>query len=380
MRGTACRLPYWPWLMRIGLSSPSRSGIVSWSASNEIATAQRAPPGQAAGARLRPARARPTMRRQTGSAHCQGSPSGECTPSLIARSALPADPARERPGAKGGGKEPAAPFDAPCPAWNLSVLARRRSTEDLDIRFDGRVVLVSGAAQGIGQAIARGFRDAGARLHLADIDPAVVQAGAELGTAAHVQDLSDRAGCAALVTAILAAEGRLDILALAAGGVCGQAGVTLDAIEEEGWNQVFAANVKGALWLSQAAAPTMQSAGWGRIVTVSSGAGLRPSLTGLHAYTAAKHALIGLTKQLSVSLAQHGITANSVAPGLILSNPATHRQWAAYGPDGQQRQVDSLHTRRMGEPEDIANAVLFFASEQAGWITGQVLSVDGGRS
>lgn len=93
--------------------------------------------------------------------------------------------------------------------------------------------------------------------------------------------------------------------------------------------------VMGVVWLSQAAAPRMQRARWGRIVTVSSGAGLRTSLTGLHAYTAANHAVIGLTRQLSVGLAQHGITAN---------------------------------------------AVLFFASEQARWVTGQVLSVDGGRS
>ncbi len=250
----------------------------------------------------------------------------------------------------------------------------------MQLRFDGRVVLVSGAAQGIGRAIAEAFQAAGARVHLADIDPAVQQVGEAIGAPAHVLDLSERSGCTALVQRIAEAEGRLDILALAAGGVCGQADVALADIEDEGWTQVFAANVKGVLWLSQAAAPTMERAGWGRIVTISSGAGLRPSLTGLHAYTAAKHAVVGLTKQLSVGLGKHGITANSVAPGLILTNPATHKQWASYGSDGQQRLVESLHTRRLGCAEDVANAVLFFASEQAGWITGQVLSVDGGRS
>ena len=250
----------------------------------------------------------------------------------------------------------------------------------MDIRFNGRVALVTGAAQGIGRAIAQGLAAAGARVHLADIDPAVTQAGEALSAPAHVLDLSDRAGCAALVAAILAAEGTLDILALAAGGVCGQAGLALADIDADNWNQVFAANVQGVLWLSQAAAPAMERTGWGRIVTVSSGAGLRPSLTGLHAYTAAKHAVIGLTRQLSVGLARHGITANSVAPGLILSNPTSQRQWDGYGPDGQRRVIETLHTGRLGQAEDIANAVLFLASEQAGWITGQVLSVDGGRS
>ena len=250
----------------------------------------------------------------------------------------------------------------------------------MDIRFDSRVVLVSGAAQGIGRAIATGFRNAGARVHLADIDEGLQRTGEEIGATAHVLDLSDRAACVALIESIAEREGRLDVLALAAGGVCGQADLPLGGITEEGWNQVFGANVKSALWVSQAAAPIMQRVNWGRIVIVSSGAGLRPSLTGLHAYTSAKHAVIGLTKQLSVDLAQHGITVNSVAPGLILTNPATHRQWEGYGPDGQRRLVESLHTRRLGRAEDIANATLFLASEQASWITGQVLSVDGGRS
>ncbi len=250
----------------------------------------------------------------------------------------------------------------------------------MDIRFDGRVVLVSGAAAGIGRAIAAGFQAAGARVHLTDLDPSVTQVGAALGLPSHVLDLSDRAASAALVADIARREGRFDVLALAAGGVCGQADLDLSDITEAGWAQVFAANVEGALWLSQAAAPLMQAAGWGRIVLISSGAGLRASLTGLHAYTAAKHAVVGLTRQLSVGLARHGITANSVAPGLILTNAATHAQWASYGPDGQRRLVEALHTRRLGQAEDIADAVLFLASERAGWITGQVLSVDGGRS
>jgi 3-oxoacyl-[acyl-carrier protein] reductase len=124
----------------------------------------------------------------------------------------------------------------------------------------------------------------------------------------------------------------------------------------------------------------MQKAGQGRIVTIASGAGLRPSLTGIQAYTSAKHALIGLTKQLSFEFARHGITANSVAPGFIRSNPATEKQWASYGPEGQAKLLEGIHRRRPGKPEDIANAVLFFADPASDWVSGQILSVDGGRS
>ena len=118
----------------------------------------------------------------------------------------------------------------------------------------------------------------------------------------------------------------------------------------------------------------------GRIIFIASGAGLRPSKTGIQAYTAAKHALVGLTKQLSWEFAPHGVTVNSVAPGFVLSNPSTFRQWESYGPEGQQRLVQEIHTRKLGIPEDIAAAVLFLASEAAGWISGHILSVDGGRS
>lgn len=164
------------------------------------------------------------------------------------------------------------------------------------------------------------------------------------------------------------------------GGVRGQVGRAIEAISEDDWRVIFAANVDAAFFLAQAAAPVMKQAGYGRIVTISSGAGLRPSLTGIQAYASAKHALVGLTRQLAWEFGPHGITVNSVAPGFVRSNPASERQWQSYGPEGQKRLVESIHTRRLGTPEDIANATLFFLSEQAGWISGQVLSVDGGRS
>ena len=250
----------------------------------------------------------------------------------------------------------------------------------MKINFETRTVLVTGAAQGIGRAIGRAFLNAGARVHLADIDETGVRhSAAELGATAHVADLSDKAAAGRVVAEVIDIEKRLDILALAAGGVRGQVGQPIESVSEPQWHALFRANVDGAFFLMQAAAPQMRDARWGRIVTISSGAGLRPSLTGIHAYSAAKHALVGLTKQVSGELAPHGVTVNSIAPGLILSNPETIKQWNGYGLEGQERVLATLHTRRLGSPEDIAFATLFLASEYASWITGQVLSVDGGR-
>lgn len=242
-----------------------------------------------------------------------------------------------------------------------------------------RTALVTGVVGGIGAAIAKRLAADGARVVISDLPcDALDEIAEKLGLPAIATDLSDPASVKVLRDRIVTHHGAPAMLVNAAGGVRNQVGTSLEDVDPAAWHSIFAVNVDATLYLAQALVPAMKAAGWGRIVTISSGAGLRPSLTGIHAYTAAKHALVGLTKQLSLELGQHGITVNSIAPGFVLSNPATCRQWDAYGPDGQAQLVGRIHTRRLGTPEDIAAAAAFLTSQEAGWITGQILSVDGG--
>jgi 3-oxoacyl-[acyl-carrier protein] reductase len=242
-----------------------------------------------------------------------------------------------------------------------------------------RIALVTGVVGGIGAAIAARLAADGAKVVVSDLPGDALQDVAkQLGLPAAGADLGNLASVQAITNQISIDHGTPDILINAAGGVCNQVGTPLEDVDPDAWHSIFAVNVDAALYLSQALVPAMKTVGWGRIVTISSGAGLRPSLTGIHAYTAAKHALVGLTKQLSLELGQHGITVNSIAPGFILSNPATRRQWDALGPEGQGQLMGRIHTRRLGTPEDIAAAAAFLTSPEAGWITGQILSVDGG--
>ena len=247
------------------------------------------------------------------------------------------------------------------------------------LSLSDRRFVVTGASQGIGRAIAGQLVASGAKVAVLDIDAsgldAVVNAAAR-GSA----DLGRRDDAHRAIREAADALGGLDGLVTSAGGVRGQVGRPLEEIGEADFTAILDANLMSALWCAQAAVPFLKRSDAGRIVTISSGAGLRPSLTGIQAYASAKHALVGLTRQLALELGPAGVTVNSVAPGFVLSNPSTERQWEAFGPDRQAEVIEGTHLRRLGRPADIANAVLFLLSLEASWITGQILSVDGGRA
>lgn len=245
----------------------------------------------------------------------------------------------------------------------------------MNLTFANKTVAVSGAGHGFGAAIAQSF----ARLGASVFGCAPTAARTEGVTMAQV-DLTNRAAGAAWIAGIeRITGGPIDILVNNAGGVAGQVFHPIETVADADWDQIVAINLGAAFTLTRAAAPGMKRARAGRIVNISSGAGLQASLTGIQAYCSAKHAVIGLTRQLAHELGPYNITVNSVAPGFIRTNEATERQWASYGADGQEALVRRIAMQRLGSAQDIANGVIFFASPLASFVNGQILSVDGGR-
>jgi 3-oxoacyl-[acyl-carrier protein] reductase len=227
--------------------------------------------------------------------------------------------------------------------------------------LSGRVAIVTGTAHGIGAGIATALGEHGATVHGVDLDTV---------------DVTD----AAQVDDFVASVGRVDILVNNAGGVVGQVGRPLEEVSEHDWRAVVDANLTSTFLCTRAVAPGMKERGYGRIVNISSGAGRSVSLTGIQAYASAKAGQIGFTRQTAHELGRFGITVNSIAPGFILSNPTSIAQYESYGEEGRRKLVESIATRRLGRPEDIANGVLFFVADESSWVTGQVLSIDGGHS
>lgn len=256
----------------------------------------------------------------------------------------------------------------------------------MERRLSGRVAIVTGAAHGIGRAICVALASEGARVWACDVlreelDATRMTVEQAAGGTCHTApvDVTDPKRVAWFVDEVAGSAGRIDILVNTAGGVAGQTMKPIEDVTDGEWGRIFAINLDGAFYFTRAVVSHMKARAAGAIVNISSGAGRSYSLTGIQAYASAKAGLIGFTRQTAMELGQYGIRVNSVAPGFILSNPATEEQWKAMGPEGQQVFLNSIALRRLGRAEEIGRAVVFFASDDASYVTGQTISADGGK-
>ena len=252
-----------------------------------------------------------------------------------------------------------------------------------DIR--GRRAVVTGAASGLGLAISEVLADCGARVTLADIHAehlgevadALTARGCDVRTA--VVDVTDDASVRAAFAGAVEAHGGVDIVFANAGiaavpGYANPGGQELHAVEDDVWRRVTGVNLDGVLYTLRAAAGVMKPQRSGRIVVTASTAGLRADPMVCYGYSASKAAVVGIARQAAFELAPHGVHVNVIAPGPIKTRigggvtPESERQWASLVPIG-----------RMGEPEELKGLALLLASPAASFITGAVITIDGGQ-
>jgi NAD(P)-dependent dehydrogenase (short-subunit alcohol dehydrogenase family) len=240
----------------------------------------------------------------------------------------------------------------------------------------GRVALVTGAGSGIGEATARRFAADGAVVVVNDVDgerarTVATAIGKDGGKGAAVQaDVTRRDEVERLVAGIVAEHGRLDVL-------INNAGINRDAMSykmtEEQWDQVLTVNLKGTFLCAQAALPRMRERGWGRVVNTSSIGSL--GNIGQANYSASKAGVIGLTKTLALEYAKYGVTVNCVAPGAVMTP-----MLAGVPEQIREKITAGIPVGRIAEPREIAAVHAFLVSDEAAFITGQVIFVDGGMS
>ena len=250
--------------------------------------------------------------------------------------------------------------------------------------LENRVAVITGAASGIGAATARVFAEAGADVALAwfpsdphDVEPVrqAVEAAGQRAVVVEV-DVRNDEDVDRLVASCVEELGRVDI-AVANAGVAPK--ISLDRLDGATWNATLDLNLTGAWRLFRAALPHMRNAGYGRLLATSSETGTVSAWAEHHHYAAAKAGLVGLIQNLAVEYGPFGVTANAVAPGAVES-PQSLDPENSLGPEGIARIRPHIPVRRVGTPDDIANLYAFLASEEAGYINGATIVVDGGLS
>lgn len=247
------------------------------------------------------------------------------------------------------------------------------------MRFEGRTILVTGAASGIGAATARRLAAEGGRVAIADLDAegARTVAGEVDGVAVHM-DVADTASVREGVALATRELGRVDVLVNNAGMDRFAFFVNTD---EGLWDQVLGVNLRGVLAVTHAVLPAMHERGGGVIVNVASEAG-RVGSQGSVAYSAAKAGVIGFTRAIARESARYGVRCNAVAPGPI-ETPLLGAAEEIYGEIGSRLKEGMIRgtlAGRIGQPEEVANAIVFLASDEASYVTGQTLNVSGGLS
>ncbi len=245
--------------------------------------------------------------------------------------------------------------------------------------FSGQVVIITGAAVGIGRGAAEAFAEAGARAYLLDIDDEKTEKAADTiravgGEATFLHcDITDSKSVQETFDRILSEAGRIDILLNNAGGFKTQ--LTVAETSEEEWDQVVDRNLKGVFLCSRAAIPTLMKQKSGRIINMGSVAGLVSMTRSSPPYSAAKAGVHAMTRVMAVELGEYNITVNAIAPGTT----ATDRVVALRSPE-QIKQIGAMSPLgRIGEVDDMVGWILFIASPEAGYFTGQTVSVNGGR-
>ena len=257
---------------------------------------------------------------------------------------------------------------------NIDAIKNSPSISSVQFGLQGRVCIVTGAAQGIGEACVRRFASEGSKVVIADVDDVRGQALAnELGALYQHCDVGDKAQVDALVAQTLQAHGRIDVLVNNAGIF--RAADFLE-VTEEGFDAVLRVNLKGSFLVGQAVARAMVATGGGNIVNMSSVNGVLTIPT-IASYNVSKGGINQLTRVMALALADKNIRVNAVAPGTIATELAAKAVLTS--DDAKAKIMSRTPMKRLGQPSEIADVVAWLASDASSYVTGEIVTVDGGR-